>query len=139
MLAEHNSLALADARYIYDEGAAYGVDPAMLLVIICRESTCASRGRVTRYCYNAGNVKWRQGEPRCPYADGSYRSYTSWRAATDDWYYRIRKYYIDEGIVTLPAMVGKYYPPIAGNDTALYTRQVEGWLALWRREGEASK
>lgn len=128
VLHSYNSPAVDSAQTIYDQGVAYGIDPAYCLAFFVMESRAGTRGIATA-THSLGNIRARPGEPQV----NGYRYYQDWNEGIADWYRLIAEVYIGQwGLTTVDAIVPVYAPATDQNDPAGYARAVKTLVARWR-------
>lgn len=125
-----------DADLYYALCRQYGVDPAVALAFVIKESRAGTAGVAvqTRSWGNqrrARDATRTTGTRQTPW--GPFAVYHSWRDSLGDWCETLLGAgYKGEGRTTVRSVLPKY-APASENDTALYTRQVVDWIACWQQ------
>jgi hypothetical protein len=147
ILRAAHSPAAGHGRSFVRWGTYYNIDPVYALAFFRRESVLGTHpkwigrmpgGGTTR---NIGNIRYvGQPDPDRQPQYGSYngfRRYDSWDDGIHDWFKLLAQDSNYAGLVTVERILPRYAPSVE-NDTDNYIRDVNTWVAQWRRAALAS-
>ena len=122
------------SQWIYDEGRALGVDPALLLAVCKHESSCGREG-VARCSKSLSNQRPTTfNTPQCPGSDGWYQAFPDWGHGVDGMYQLLWRYGHGFGFPVMKTWrdaVGTWAPPSDFNDDAAYAADVYNTIFRW--------
>jgi len=110
------------AEYIWDEGKATGIDPAIVMGIFRQESSYGTQGMAV-LTHSLGNMRpMHPGAQLCG-GDGCYQYEPNWFRGIDD-IYRLLRRYVARGYATADQLIPTWAPPGDFNDDAIYSFSV---------------
>ncbi len=127
VLQSYNSPATGDTQVIYDLGARYNINPAVLLAFFIKESSAGTAGQSVAN-KSIGNIVCTPGFT----CAGRFRRYSSWVDGAEDYYKLLRNLYLNRwGLYYVETIIPIYAPPFE-NDTCLYINQTINRINSWR-------
>jgi len=136
VLAYYGSPASGLGQTFYNDGRAYGIDPAYALAFFQHESSFGTAG-AARFTKSIGNSRCTRVEDYCfqNNVDGSYAGYNSWQSGINGWYWQIEQY-INGGLtgtrlVTIDQIIPVYAPSGDQNNVAAYEAALKASINLW--------
>ncbi|HMO20244.1 MAG TPA: glucosaminidase domain-containing protein, partial [Candidatus Melainabacteria bacterium] len=126
VLREYNSPAQGLGQLIFDLGVQHRINPAMALAFFVKESSAGTKGWAVK-TNNWGNRKGTGPAGRA----GPFMKYHSFEDSVKDWYPYIIRRYVNQGLDTLPTLIGTYAPNSDGNNEAGYVRAVMNMMRKW--------
>lgn len=106
------------AEYLWDRGAALGIDPAVVMAIFREESGYGTQGMAV-LTHNLGNSRPDVGQQAVCGGDGCYGYEASWFDGIDGIYSLLRRYR-GQGYTTLDQIIAVWAPPSDGNNDLAY-------------------
>jgi hypothetical protein len=110
------------AEYIWDEGKASGIDPAVVMAIFRFESHYGTLG-MARLTHSLGNIRPVGLQPEICSGDGCYAYANDWFDGVDRIYGLLREY-ARQGAATVDQVIPIWAPPSDNNDDAAYVAGV---------------